>query len=435
MSPTQLEDREEGLMLGRAAKPSFFYGYVVVAAVFGIWLIGWGTHQTFGVFFKPVLTEFGWTRAEMALAYSLAQIMHGALAITTGWLTDRLGPRIVVMVFGSFLGISYLLMSQVSTIWQFRLYYGLVGAIGLSAFTIPVMATIARWFVKKRGLMTGIAQAGAGIGGLIFVPLAGWLILTYGWRSSYIILGIITLTGIIISGSFLRRDPRDIGQLPDGVSEAIAPEVKKQSPSLQAAGLSLRKATRTSLFWIIAGLGFSFGFCRSTVLAHIAAHVQDLGFSLAEGANVLAALTVSSIIGRIGMGRVADVIGNRPTFVISCAATTIVLIWVLVAEDLWGLYLFALVFGFGWGAQAVLRFAVTSEAFGPVSLGLIMGVLFLVEAGGAAFGAYFAGYIFDVSGSYDPAFRMSIAISSMGIILAWLLRPAIRQRGKSGGGT
>jgi len=409
-------------------KPGLFYGYVVTAAVFSVWLIGWGIYTpAFGVFLKPVLTEFGWTRAETVLGYSLSMIVLGTLAITMGWLTDKLGPRIVVTVFGSFLGISYLLLSQVTAIWQFQLYYALVAAIGLSPLNVPLMATVARWFVKRRGLMTGIAQAGVGIGGLIFAPFAGWLILTYGWRSAYITLGIITLAGIIISGLFLRRDPRDVGQLPDGASEVMAPELKKQSLSLQTAGLSLREAIRTSQFWTIAGLYFTFGFCRSTFLTHIAAHVQDLGFSLAEGANTLAAITGASIIGRIGMGRVADIIGNKPAFMISFATTTAILIWGLVTEDLWGLYLFGIVFGFGWGAQAVLRFAVTSEAFGLVSLGFLMGVFGLAEAGAATLGAYFAGYIFDIVGNYNPAFWMGIALSITGITLAWLLRPIGRQ--------
>ena len=420
MNPERVEDRK--------GKPKFFYGYVVAAAGLGIFLIGVGTQSPiFGVFFKPMLTEFGWTRAETALAYALLLIVQAAPAVTMGWLTDRFGPRIVVTVFGSFLGICYLLMSQVNNIWQFQLNYALVGGIGMSALIVPVMATVARWFVKRRGLMTGIVQTGVGLSGLIFAPLAGWLILLYGWRSSYIILGIIILAGIIISGLFLRRDPKDIGQLPDGASEITASGVNKQSASTQKAGLPLLKAIRTSQFWMIAGLYFCFGFNRSTFLAHIAAHVQDLGFSLADGANVLAACTGASIIGRIGMGRAADMIGNRLALTIGYAATTIVLIWGLVAEDLWGLFLFALVFGFGWGTQAVLRFAVTAEAFGLVSLGVVMGVLMLAEASAAGLGTYFGGYVFDVIGSYQPIFFMGIALSSIAMLLVWLLKPATKR--------
>ena len=426
LSPDGVEGSKE--TLGKVAKSRFFYGYVVTAAGFGTWLIGLGIHNTFGVFFKPILTEFGWTRADTALAYSLLLIVLGTLSIGMGWLTDKLGPRVVVAIFGSFMGISYLLMSQVNTIWQFYISYALVGGIGMSALTVPVMATLARWFVKRRGLMTGIVQAGVG-GGLIFAPLAGWLIITYGWRSSYIILGIITLAGIIISGLFLRRDPEDMGQFPNGGTEAMASGVNEQSLNSRDTGLSLWEAIHTCQFWMIAGLYFSFGFTRSTFMVHIVAHVQDLGFSLVDGANVLAILTGASIVGRITMGRAADIIGNRPTFMISYAATAVILIWGLIAEDLWGLYLFALVFGFGWGAQAVLRFAITSEAFGLVSLGVVMGVLGLAEQGAAAFGSYFAGYIFDVIGSYQPAFLMGIAVSIMGILLSWSLKPAITKRG------
>jgi MFS family permease len=178
---------------------------------------------------------------------------------------------------------------------------------------------------------------------------------------------------------------------------------------------------------MMAGIYSSFGFCRATFIAHIAAHVQDLGFSLTDGANVLAVLTGWSIIGRIGMGRLADMIGNRAAFMISFAVTTVILTYGLRAQDLWELYLFGAVFGFAWGAQAVLRFAITSEVFGLASLGLVMGVLGFAEYGTAAVGAYIAGYVFDVVGTYRPVFLMGMAVSATGILIAWLLKPAMRK--------
>jgi MFS family permease len=415
-------------MLKRSNQPRFFYGYVVTAAGFTIWLIGWGTFTPcFSVFFKPLLAEFGWSRAETSLAYSLSFMVLATLGIMIGWLTDKLGPRIVVLVFGSFLGVCYLLMSQINALWQFQMNFALVGGIGASSIYIPVMVTVSRWFVKRRGLMIGIVQAGMGIGGFIFPPLTGWLILVHGWRSAYGILGIITFIGIIMGGVFLRRDPSDIGQLPDGVGGWMATEAKLQNSKIQGTGFSLREAIHTSQFWMIAGLYYSFGFCRSTFLAHIVAHVQDLGFSLTDGANVLAVIIGSSMFSRVGMGRVADKIGNRQAFMISFAATMVSLIWGLVAKDLWELYLFALVFGFGWGNQAVLRVGITSEVFGLASLGLVMGILGFAESGAATFGSFFAGYIFDVFGSYQLVFWAGIGVSIAGIILAWLLKPAIKR--------
>ena len=416
-------------MLSITGEKRFFYGYIVAAAGFGIWLIGWGTYTPcFSVFFRPLLAEFGWSRAETSLAYSLSFLVQAALAIVMGWLTDRLGPRIVMTVLGSFLGACYLLMSQVSALWQFQINYALVGGIGVSTLTVPVMVTVSRWFIKKRGLMIGIVQAGGGVGGFIFPPFVGWLILAYGWRSAYVMLGVIALAGMIIAGLFLRRDPRDIEQLPDGKNAVMTLEERCSNPGLQEARISFREAIHIRQFWMIAGIYCSFGFCRSTFLAHISAHVQDLGFSLADGANVLAVITGSSMFSRIGMGRLADRIGNRKAFMISFAVTTISLIWGLVADDLWKLYLFAFVFGVGWGNQAVLRFSLTSEVFGMASLGLVMGILGVAESGAATFGSYFAGYIFDVFGSYQPVFWMGMSISVMGILWTWLLKPAIEEK-------
>lgn len=424
MSPTQFEDRQVGLTSGRATKRGFYYGYVVVAAVFILWMIGLGTYSaSFAIFLKPVLAEFGWSRAEAALGFSLSVSVTGALGILMGWLTDRLGPRIVITIVSSLIGVCYLLLSQVNAVWQFQLYFATVGAIGMSAVGVPAMATLARWFVRRRGLMTGIAQSGVGLGGLIFPLLTGWLIVTYGWRSAYSVLAIIALAGTFVAGMLFKRAPADTELPPDETFELNAPEAKKKNSSLQAAGFSLREAIRTRQFWIIAGLYFSFGFGRSTFTAHIPSHVQDLGFSLANGANVLAAITVASIIGRIWMGRIADATGARSAFMISFAATAVSLIWGLVTKDMWGFYLFALIFGFGWGAQAVLRYAVTTEAFGLVSLGLIMGILHIAESAASTLGTYFAAYIFDITGNYYPAFWTGIAISIMGIVLAWRLKP------------
>jgi MFS family permease len=172
----------------RFRRGKFFYGYVVALAAFFTWLTAWGTFTTFGVFFKSLVVEFGWTRAMTAGAISLSAVTRGSLGIVMGRLTDKFGPRGVVLVFGSFLGIGYLLMSRISSLWQFDIVYALIIGVGLSTVTIPIMATVARWFVKRRGLMIGIVQSGAGVGGMVLSPVAGWLILTYDWRFSYVVL-------------------------------------------------------------------------------------------------------------------------------------------------------------------------------------------------------------------------------------------------------
>ncbi len=405
-------------------KHRFFYGYVVAAAGFIAWFIGWGSYSTcFGLFFKPLVTEFQWTRADTSFAFSVSLLVQATLGIATGWLTDRLGPRIVVTVFGSFLGWSLLLISQVHALWQLVIAYAIVGGIGASVLNIPIMATVSRWFVKRRGLMTGLVQSGAGLGGFFLAPFTGRLIIRYGWRNASNMLGIMTLTLIVLAGLLLIRDPGDAGQVADGIQTGRKKTAKSQREKDKSSGSPFRVFMSPAPFWVIAGIYASFGYFRSTFTTHTAAHVQDMGFSLSDGANVLALISASSIVGRIGMGRAADKIGNRPALMISFMVTTLIIGWLLTARSLWALYLFAAVYGFGWGALAVLRFAITAEVFGLASVGFIMGTLGFSESLIAAFGSYFGGFVFDLSGNYDQAFLICMAISFTGVFLSWRLKP------------
>ena len=197
--------------MAESRQPKIFYGYIVVAVAFLIMMIMWGTSYSFGVFFKPLLAEFGWTRAMTSGAYSLCMLLTGLLSIGTGRLTDRFGPRVVVTGCGLFLGLGCLLVSQVSALWQLYLFYGVMIGAGLSGAVVPMVATVARWFVKRRGMMTGITISGLGMGTLVMPPITNWLISTYGWRTSYIIIGITALVLVTSAAQFMKRDPAQIG--------------------------------------------------------------------------------------------------------------------------------------------------------------------------------------------------------------------------------
>lgn len=393
-------------------RKKFFYGYIIVVAGFFVWFFGYGTGQ-FGVFFKPLVNEFGWSRADTALAQSLNMIVMAGVTVVMGWLTDRIGPRMVVSIFGPFLGVCFLLMAHISALWQFHLNYALLAGIGGSVLAVPIMATVSRWFIKKRGIMSGIVQSG-NISSAFFAPFTAYLIVNNGWRNTYIINGTICFVGLLIAGLFLIRDPTDIGQLPDGATGTPYTATTKGEKT-PVSGLSLKEAVSTSQFWVVAGLFFSFGFCRDAFIAHTAPHVQDLGFSLTDAANVLAVLSAFSFVGRMSMGRVSDVIGARKALMMSEISTTVALILGLIMHSLWGLYIYAAIFGFGWGAQAVNRFSVSADAFGLASAGLIMGVLRIAESLAGAFGTWFAGWVYDTVGNYQPVFWVGIIISLMSI--------------------
>jgi len=409
--------------LTAARKPGFFYGYVIVLIGFFNMLLMFGAFYSFGVFFKPLSTEFGWTRATTSGAYSLAMFLSGLLAIVMGRLTDRFGPRVVLTLCGFLLGLGFLLMSQVSAIWQLYLFYGVIIGVGLSGAFVPPLSTIARWFVKRRGIMTGFVVAGIGVGTLIVPPAATWLIESWGWSTAYIVIGAIALVFIILAAQFLRLDPRRMGLLPDGESKEAA------GLNLHARGLSLREAAGSRQLWVLFAILFCFGYCLHTILAHIANYATDLRISAAVAASILAVIGGLSIVGRIATGSVTDRVGSKPPLIVNLILMSGALFWLLASGELWMFYLFAVIFGFAYGGLAAMESPIVAELFGLSSHGVIMGVASFGYTVGGAVGPLVAGRIFDMFGGYQIAFLVCAVVGISGIILAWLLKPTVSKGG------
>ena len=272
--------------------------------------------------------------------------------------------------------------------------------------------------------MTGIALSGIGVGILIMPPVANWLISTYDWRTSYIIIAILALVLIILAAQFLRRDPRQVGQLPYGESE-----VKQQSPDLEARGFSLWEAIHARQFWTLFAILFCFGLSLSTIMVHIVPHATGLEVAATMAANILAIIGGLSIAGRVIIGGVADRIGNKPALIIGFITMSLALFWLVAAKEIWAFYLFAVVFGFAYGGVAVMESPIVAELFGLSSHGVILGVIAFGFTSGGAIGPVLAGHIYDVTGSYQLAFLIYAAVSILAIILAILLRPTSSKGG------
>jgi len=347
-------------------------------------------------------------------------ILSGSLGIIAGRLTDRFGPRLLVTVCGSLFGLGFLLISQVSAVWQLYLFLGVMVAMGQSGIIVPMMSVVAKWFVKRRGLMTGIALSGTGGGVLVIPPVATHLIAVYGWRSTFVILGITALVVTVLAAQFLRRDPSQKAQLPDGekgmkLEESLVAEVR---------GYSLREAISTRQFWMLCVMWLSLMLSIMAIIVHLVPHATDLGISPVSAARVLAIAGAISIVGRIGMGNAGDRIGNKPALIIAIVLMIAALLLIRSAKELWMFYLFAVLFGFSWGGGAALHSPITAELFGLRSHGAILGIVVFAGAIGAAAGPAMAGRLFDMAGSYQVAFLILIVVSIIGLILATLLRPA-----------
>lgn len=398
------------------------YGYVIAAACFAIQGIGIGCYVSFGVFFSPILAEFGWSRATLAGAQSATFLLMGFLGILVGRLNDRVGPRWMVTAGGVFFGLAYLLMARLGSVWQLYLFYGVIFGVGLSTVDVIPLTTIARWFERRRGIMTGVVKVGTGAGQMVIPLAASLLIARYGWRTAYVVLGLAAMVALVVIGQFLRRDP---GQCEAVGSARAGPTAPLANP--MDAGLTADEALRTRQFWMLCGVTFASVYCLLTVVVHIVPHARDFMASATAAAGVLSTIGGVSMAGRLATGFLVDRIGSRRSIAISFLLLTTSLLWLQAAREPWMLYAFALVYGVGHGAFFTALSPMVAELFGVRAHGTLFGiVLFWGNVGGAA-GPFLAGYLFDVTGAYRGGFSVCIGMSLLGLAMLAALRPISRR--------
>jgi len=396
-------------------QPRLFYGYIIVVAAFLVMGLTWGSFYTFGVFFDSFLTEFGWTRAATSGAFSVAAIFVGAGSIITGRFTDRLGPRKVLMVCVASLALGLILVSQVRALWHLYFFYSLVG-IGLSGAFVPMVSTIARWFVKNRGMMTGIAVSGLGVGTLVLPLLATWLISAFGWRNAYIVIGVLILVVLMTAAQFLRRDPAEMGLVPYGQNDIGV------MPVSLADGFTLQEAIGTRQFWMLSAMYLFYCLSIGAVIAHIVLHGIGLGTSPAKAALILSFTGAASTAGRIILGSAGDRLGYKRTLAIALGLQSASMFWLLPSKELWMLYLFGTAFGFSYGGIAALFSPFVAEQFGLNAHGIILGVFMISSQIGEAISPIITGHIFDIMGSYLLAFLIWAILATAALVLLLMTR-------------
>jgi MFS family permease len=404
--------------------PRFSYGYVMVAIGFSIMFLSWGLYTVFGVFFDPLLEEFGWSRAVLSGAYALSSILSGVLGIAMGGLTDKYGPRLVVTFSGFFFGLGHILMSQVHTVWQLYLFYGVIVGIGMSGLWVPLVSPLVRWFSGRRSLMTGTVISGLTVGQLIGPVVISRLIAAYEWRMSYIILGGAAMLITVVLAQFMKSHPSQTGR-----SDNQETEGEKADSPTEIPDLSLKEAAHTKQFWLVALIFFCVGYSAFSITVHVVPNAIKLGIPAVTAANILAISGGIGIIGNFALGGlVGDLIGNRKSFIIGIALMAAALFWLAPAKEIWMFYLFAFVFGIGLGDAGTSESPLLARLFGPSSHGLIYSVLGLGWTIGGAVGPVVTGYLCDVMGDYQMAFLLCGIIGVIGLILLVILKPT-KKRG------
>ena len=403
-------------------KDRLFYGWVVVAAFLVIGITLYGIHFSFGIFFKSIESEFSLTRAATSAILSANMVLAGLYSFFAGWALDRYGPRIVVLLMGIFTGLSLVLTSQTNALWQLFITYSLLLAMGTGPLYVVPMSVVSRWFDKRRGMALGLSSLGMGLGMVVMAPFATYLITNFDWHTAYLIIGLIAWSVALPLSLFLKKDPREVGALPDGV-KAYTEAAKSEGDSIQPIDSSLSQLFRTRNFWLFVFIWFLFAACLFLIFTHLVPHITDIGFSAGQAAVVLSLIGVASILGRLLMGIVSDRLGRKLALIICTLLQSGAIVWLVWAQDLWSLYLFALVFGFFYSGFGTSGAALISDTFGLNKIGVIFGLLEISFGIGAAIGPAFGGIIFDVRHSYSLAFL----IGAVAMLVVTLLIVLIRQ--------
>jgi predicted MFS family arabinose efflux permease len=296
--------------------------------------------------------------------------------------------------------------------------------VGIGGTDVVLLSTIARWFVRLRGRMSGLLKVGTGVGMLVMPLFTNWLITAFGWRTGLSVVGIIALVLFIGLSQLLERDPGSRGLRPDGDGR-ISVEVGHNTET----GFTLSQALKSIQLWLICTAYFLLLSCALTVLLHIVPYAIDLGIARSDATRVLATIGGLSIAGRFVMGFSSDRIGSKWALAICYGFLCVSLGWLLMADRLWMLLVFAVVYGFAHGGFFAVMSPLIADFFGTASHGAIFGVMIFVSTIGGAIGPLLAGYAFDVTGSYHVVFLALPVVSAVGLGATLMLRPPVDHSG------
>ena len=390
--------------------PIRFKRYGVVGVAFFHLAVSRGIHGVFGVFYVALLEAFGWSRAATAGAISLQVIIEGLCFPFVGYLTDHFRPRRALILGGFVLALGLGLSATVSSLWQLYLWLGLVTALGLTLIgQVPHVAILSREFPEHRGTVLGLAQAGAGIGILLLMPLSQIMIDAWGWRIAF--AGLAGLTALLVIPSAL------IHTAPAS-RRSVAPAVWAEKETYW----TVSRALRTSVFWLLFGSRVLGHMGNNILVMHQMAHATDVGYSKLFAASILGLLGFFSFIGRLLFGYLADRV--RKEFVFTWVQTVSILgiVALLALRDSSHpelLYAYAFLYGLGQGSRVVVFSAISADLFLGSSFGAIYGYFTLSQSIGGAFGAWLGGFLHDVTGSYFIAFLISILSFFVSTVSVW----------------
>jgi MFS family permease len=390
------------------------YRWIIVAISFIMLLFTSGIIMTFGIFIEPITKELNWSRTEISIGISLFMFIQGAFAPFMGKLMDRCGPKKIISIGVLFLAVCIVILSMVNTLGQFIVIYGIFTALAYTTTSLlTTTVLVARWFDTKKGLALGITVSGFPLGPLVFSPLITYLILTYDWRSTFVILGIFL--GVVLFPFILIfiRDSPHSSDKSKGNYPFMGAEQKQ---------ILFKNLITQSSYYKLSGAYFTCGFTMSLVSNHYHSHTTHEGFSVYVGSNTLALMGLFAFAGTILSGYLSDILERKLVLSMVYLVRSISFVFIAFAQNTTILLVAAVLFGLSWTATGPLTSALAGELWGIRNMGKVIGAVFLVHQVGASLGALLGGIVFDLTNSYFTIFILASLVLFTGSMLSYSIK-------------
>lgn len=393
-----------------------YYGWIIFIMSVLTYLFMYGLRYSMGVFFVPLQAQFGWTEAMTAGVVTIFFWVYGVSGVFVGRLLDKIGGRRSILVGGLLLGSGGVLSSLVNELWQLYVTWGVIAATGASILYILPNMILAKFFLKDRGKAIGWSSIGISLGQAILVPLAAWLIVTYGWRLTYVILGALVIVVVCFLGYLIFRDtPQSIGLEVDGGKPLLG-----QTALETKNDWTVREATKTNVYKLI---NMSYFFTVGSIislLTFVVPHIIRLGIDPLLASSAFGIIGVMSAVGSFIFGIVSDMIGRKHTIIV-CATGIVVSIFAstMIPPNITLLYAWATLYGVTYGGLPEQYAAIVADYFGSKYGPSLFGVIFFTGAVGGGLLPLIGGYLTQLTGNYSATLiflGISMCISAATIL-------------------
>ena len=407
-----------------------FYGWWLVGvSVFLLTLMAVSVFQGLGTFIVALERQFGWSRTTLNGAFALARVQGAVIGPVEGFLIDRLGSRRMILIGYTTMGLGFLMLSQVNSVWQF--YAGfIVVALGSGVGGwLAIIAMVNNWFSRRRSFALATAMSGIHLGGFL-VPVLALGIESHGFRVTMLGIGVFLLVLVVPVTRAIRNRPEDYGLRPDGdplpsqASQSARPTTLPEGE----AEFTPAQALRTRAFWIITIVHVSSSVSIVTLALNLVPKLTDMGLSLTGAGIVVLTYTAVALPSQFVAGWFADKLPKPPVIFVFLTLQAASILIIAIADTLLMAYLFAVLYGIGFGGRIPLLTAIRGDYFGRKAFATIMGLSQFPNNIAMIGAPLFAGYMFDVRGSYFIPFTTFAALNFAGaVLMLFVRRPRIAQ--------